>query len=303
MAGQVTAARRGASGPPGAPRRIAYLYVAPGFIAFVAFLLIPILGTLGLSFTKWNGIGAIRWAGLANYAAIVSDPGMQEALLHAIVMVAFYSALPIVVGLLLAAALTRRRVRGLTFFRVVLFLPYVISGVVVAVIWRAVYDPDGGILNIFLQSVGLGVLAHPWLGDSLTVLPALGFAGTWVESGLCLVLFLAGIQNISPELYDAARVDGAGPIREFFAVTLPGVRMELAVAIVITVIAAFRNFDLVYNTTSGGPGTSSVLPTLVVYQKAFLSGQVGTAAALAITITAIVFLVAAVARRLAEQEG
>jgi raffinose/stachyose/melibiose transport system permease protein len=269
---------------------------------FVAFLLVPILGTLGLSFTNWNGIGPIRWAGLANYAEIVSDPGLQEALFHAVVMVAFYSVLPIVVGLLLAAALTRRRVRGLTFFRVALFLPYVISGVVVAVIWKAVYDPDAGILNVFLQSVGLGGLAHPWLGDSLTVLPALGFAGTWVESGLCLVLFLAGIQNISPELYDAARVDGAGPIREFFAVTLPGVRMELAVAIVITVIAAFRNFDLVYNTTSGGPGTSSVLPTLVVYQKAFLSGQVGTAAALAIVITAIVFVVAAVARRLAEEE-
>jgi len=303
MAAYSSAAKRGASGPPGAPRRIAYLYAAPAFIAFVAFLLVPILATVGLSFARWDGIGPIRWAGLANYVAIFTDPGLREALLHVLVMVVFYCALPIALGLVLAAALTRRPVRGLTFFRVVLFLPYVISGVVVAVIWRAVYDPTGGTLNVFLQAVGLGGLAKPWLGDSTTVLPALGVAGTWVETGLCLVLFLAGIQNISLDLYDAARVDGSDPVQEFFAVTLPGVRRELAVALVITVIAAFRNFDLVYNTTSGGPGTASVLPTLVVYQRAFLAGQVGSAAALAITITAIVFVVAAVARRLTEDAG
>jgi raffinose/stachyose/melibiose transport system permease protein len=301
VAAQNKAASRGASGPPGAPRRIAYLYAAPAFIAFTAFLLVPIIATFGLSFTKWNGIGPIRWAGLDNYGAVVTDPELQQALLHVVVMVVFYSVLPIIVGLILAAALTRRHVYGLSFFRVILFLPYVISGVVVAVIWRALYDPSGGAFNVTLQAVGLGGLAHGWLGDELTVLPALGVAGTWVETGFCLVLFLAGIQNISSELYDAARVDGAGPVGEFFAVTLPGLRMELAIAMVITVIAAFRNFDLVYNTTSGGPGTASMLPTLEVYQRAFLSGKVGSAAALAITITAIVFAIAAIARRITER--
>ena len=139
-------------------------------------------------------------------------------------------------------------------------------------------------LNRALESIGLGALARPWLGDFTWALPAIGFVGTWVMSGLALVLFMAGVQKIPQSLYDAARVDGAGPLREFFAVTLPNLRGEIAVALTLTTIAALRNFDLVYITTQGGPGDSTSVPAFQVYNRAFQLGQIGSAAAIGLTL-------------------
>ena len=138
------------------------------------------------------------------------------------------------IGLLLAAAMSRVRIHGMTFFRTVLFLPQVLALIVVAVAWRSILAPDG-LLNDILRAVGLGSLARPWLGDYTWALPAVGIVGTWVGTGLCMVLFLAGVQRIPRELYEAARMDGAGPVREFFAVTLPGLRPHIAVALTLTI--------------------------------------------------------------------
>ena len=156
-------------------------------------------------------------------------------------------------GLFLTALLTRFRVRGFMFFRTVLFMPQTIATVVVAQAFVWIYDPTGP-LNEFLRAVGLGFMAKSWLGDFEWALPAVGLIGTWITFGLCLVLFLAGAQRIPQELYEAARVDGAGFVREFFAVTLPGLRNEIVVAATLTTITALRNFDIIYNVTAGGPG-------------------------------------------------
>jgi raffinose/stachyose/melibiose transport system permease protein len=139
------------------------------------------------------------------------------------------------------------------------------------VTWRIVYQPTG------------------WLGNFDLALPAVGLVGTWVAYGLCFVLFMAGVQKIPQSLYDAARVDGAGPLREFFAVTLPALRGEIAVALTLTTIAALRNFDLVYLTTAGGPGDATTVPALEVYQRAFRSGDVGGAAAIGVCLAAVIF--------------
>ena len=168
--------------------------------------------------------------------------------------------MPIVIGLALAAAMARTRVRGLTAFRTILFLPQVVALVVVGVMWRMIYAPDGGLLNNALGAIGLG--GQDWLGDFELALPAVGLVGTWVTYGLAMVLFAAGVQKIPQSLYDAARVDGAGPLREFVAVTLPGLRFELGVALTLTTIAALRTFDLVYVTTGGGPGDATTVPAL-----------------------------------------
>ena len=178
-----------------------------------------------------------------------------------------------------------------TLWRTLLFLPAVIAPVVVAVGWRLIYEPTSGLLNQALGAVGLSGLARPWLGDFALALPATGVVATWMEYGLVMVLFLAGIQRIPLDLYDAARVDGAGLRAEVRHVTLPGLRYELAVAVVVTVIASFRNFDLVYNLTRGGPGSATVVPVLEVYRRGFLHGQVGSAAALGVTITTIILAV------------
>ena len=142
---------------------------------------------------------------------------------------------------------------------------------------------------------------RPWLGDFTWALPSIGVIGTWVTFGLCMVLFVAGVQKIPLELYDAARVDGAGAVREFFAVTLPGLRNEVLVAFVLTTINALRSFDIVYNTTAGGPGNKTIVPSMYMYQNAFLFNRVGYAAAIATLLAIAIFVLAAIMLRIGDR--
>jgi raffinose/stachyose/melibiose transport system permease protein len=279
---------------------VAYLYILPAYVVFALFLLIPLGRAVVLSLYDWNGLSVAEWVGFDNYRQVVADEGLRAAFGHAAVLIVFYAVLPVVVALALVATMTRARLRGLGFYRTVLFVPQVIAMVVVAVAWRQIYAPDGP-LNQVLRAIGLDGLARAWLGDFTFALPAVGFIGTWVQMGLCIVLFLAGVSKIPRELYEAARLDGAGPVREFFAVVLPALRNEISVALTLTVIAALRNFDLVYVTTAGGPGTSTTVPSYEVYRRAFEIGQVGSAAAVAITLTAMIFVLTFGITRIAER--
>ncbi|MEU4226728.1 sugar ABC transporter permease [Nonomuraea sp. NPDC026600] len=286
--------------PPGEPRRVAYLYLLPAFVVYAAFLLYPIGRAVQLSLYDWDGLSVGRWAGLSNYAAIVADEGLRDAFVHALVLVGFYALAPLAIGLMLAAILNHAKVRGLGFFRTVVFLPQVVAMVVVAVAWRRVYAPDGT-LNGLLDALGLDSLTRGWLGDYTFALPAVGVVGTWFETGLVTVLLLAGMSRIPPELYEAARLDGAGAVKEFFAVTLPSVRGEIAVALTLTVIAALRTFDLVYITTRGGPGNSTSVPSYEVYHRAFGLSQIGSAAAIGVTLTVIIFAISFAINRFADR--
>ncbi|MGW6457664.1 carbohydrate ABC transporter permease, partial [Streptomyces sp. NPDC055078] len=271
----------------------AFLYLAPAAAFYCLFVLRPIGQTAWISLFHWDGITLGRWAGLDNYTALLNDSRIPAALGHSLVFLVFYAFFPVVIGLGLAGLISRIKVRGLAFFRAVLFLPQILATVVVAVSWRWVYDIDGP-LNAALSAVGLGSLTRAWLGDYATALPAVGLIGSWVMFGLCMVLFLAGVQKIPVELYESARLDGCGPIREFFTVTLPALRGEIAVALVLTVTYALRNFDLVWNTTAGGPGSSTSVPSVFIYQGAFLTREVGAASAISICLTAVVLVVTAV---------
>jgi raffinose/stachyose/melibiose transport system permease protein len=290
-AGAPGATRRVRTRAPGEPRRVAYLYLLPAFVFYALFALGPLLYTSYLSFFDWDGLTVGTWIGLDNYKELWDNPGIRTSFVHAFVLIIFYALLPCLLGLVLASLIAHTRVRGVTFFRAVLFLPQTIATVVIAIAWVWIYAPDGP-LNEALRSVGLGSLARGWLGDFDFALPALGLVGSWVMFGLCLVLFLAGIQKIPISLYEAARVDGAGRVREFFAVTLPGLRGELAVALTLTTIMALRTFDLIYVSTAGGPGTQTTVPSVLVYQNAFVNGKVGLAAAVAVVLTALIFVVA-----------
>jgi raffinose/stachyose/melibiose transport system permease protein len=299
----VIAETPGGARPPGEPRHIGYLYLLPALAVFTAFVLVPIARAGWYSLYDWDGVTPATWVGIDNYVEVVSDEDLRRAFLHALVMLFFYAALPVAIGLLLAGLIARARVRGLTLFRTVLFLPYVIAMVVVAVMWRMIYDPESGALNELLRAIGLGSLAQSWLGDFNLALPAVGFVGTWVWFGLAMVLLTAGVQKIPQSLYDAARVDGAGMVREFFAVTLPALRGEIAVALTLTTIAALRNFDLIYITTKGGPGKATTVPAFQVYDRAFETGQVGSAAAVGLTLTAIIFVISLGINRFSETAG
>ncbi|MEJ3745017.1 sugar ABC transporter permease [Actinomycetes bacterium KLBMP 9797] len=282
-------------------QRIAYLYLLPGFLVYLAFVLVPLAHTVELSFFEWDGISVGTWVGLDNYRRLLGDGTVLSSFAHAGVFLVFTSVVPVMLGLVLAAALSRHRLRGLAVFRTVLFLPQVIAMVVVGVAWRWMYTDDG-VVNQLLHAIGLGSVTRAWLGDFTWALPAVGLVGTWVMYGLCMVLFLAGVQKIDTSLYEVARIDGAGPIREFRHVTLPGLRQEIVVALTITTIAALRNFDLVYVTTNGGPGNATNVPAVEIYRLGFREGDVGLACAVAVVLTVLIFTVVFAITRLAREE-
>jgi raffinose/stachyose/melibiose transport system permease protein len=277
-----------------------YLYIAPTIGIFGLLVLLPFVQTAWLSFFEWDGIGDQTWIGLANYRDIWSDPVVHSAFVHASVLIIFFSVIPIAIGLGLAATSMVARVRGDGFLRTMIFLPQVISTVVVGVTWNWILAPDGP-LNQVLGAVGLGFLEHNWLGSFTWTLPSVGIIGTWGLIGLCVALFVAGIQTIPRSLYDAANVDGAGRIREFLAITLPSLRGEIAVAATLTVVGALRVFDIIFVTTRGGPGTETVTPGIIVYTRAFADGRVGSACAVGLILAIVIFVLALVINTIADR--
>lgn len=273
----------------GEPRRIGYVFIAPAIAIYALFVLAPFAHTIYLSFFSWDGVGPQRFVGLGNFRTLIASGMLVSAFVHAFVLIFFYAILTTLIGLLLAAVMARGRMRGMTVFRTLLFLPYVIAPTAVAVIWRWLLAPDGPV-NGGLSALGLARLTRPWLGDFTLALPAVGLVGTWVMFGLAMALLVAGVQKIPVELYEAARIDGARPLSEFLAVTLPGLRNEIVVVLVLTVTAALRNFDVVYVMTQGGPGSSTVVPSWLVYNQAFVVGAVGAAAAIGLLLALLIFI-------------
>jgi len=283
---------------PGESRFKGWYYLLPGLAIYLVFIFYPILSTIRNSFYKWNGFSGTReFIQLDNYTRLLGDSQFLKALSNNFIFIIFYSIIPILIGLMLASLLGRKPIRGMTFFRTGLFLPQILSMVVVGVTWRWIFNPTFGLLNTGLRAVGLDSLARPWLGDFQMALPAVGAIGTWVMYGFCMVLFLAGMQRIPEDQYEAAQLDGAGAFRQFLYVTLPNLRAELGVALVTTVIAALRVFDLVYVTTRGGPGDSTLVTGFLVYRSAFQQNQLGYASAVATVMTILIFVISLVILR------
>ncbi|CAN5583577.1 ABC transporter permease subunit [soil metagenome] len=275
-----------------------WIFVAPAALIYLAFAIWPTLMTVGMSFFRWDGILPAVWTGVDNYVRIFTKPELLGSIGHSLILIIFFSVLPVGFGLLLAGLLIGRVRRGMTFFRVVLFLPQVLPLVAVGITWRWLYSEDG-VINQLLSGIGLSGVTRAWLGDYNLALPALGLIGTWTMSGLCMMLFLSGAQKIDPEYYEAATLDGAGPIRQFTAVTLPGLRNEITIAAVITTIAALASFDLVFVTTNGGPAAQTNVPGLLVFRLAFNEGNFGGASALAVTLSVIVISIVSLIRYVA----
>lgn len=290
----------GHPGGPGRSRARAWWYLLPALVVYVGFAIYSALSTLQFSLLEWDGVQPPTWAGWDNYTRILTDPLLVGAIGNGLVLIVFFSLLPIALGLVLTGLLLGRVRKGMTFFRTVFFLPQVLPLVAVGVTWRWLYSDDG-MVNRGLELVGLGALTRAWLGDYHFALIALGLIGTWCMSGLCMVLFLSGAQRVDPALNEAAALDGAGPVRRFWHVTLPGLRREIGIAAVITTIAALASFDLVFVTTNGGPAGQTNVPALLVYRLAFNEGSIGGASALAVVLTLLVIALVSLIRLLARE--
>ena len=286
------------------PEYVGYFYLIPAAAFFLTFVLFPLVQTFNLSMWDWTGIQGApsTFVGLETYESVLTDPDTIAALSHSIVFIVTFCLIPVTLGITFAALFSRQKIAGLVFFRTVVFLPQVIASVVIGVAWRWVYQ-DRGTLNQFLGILGFP-MERGWLGDFDWALPAVGVIGSWVMTGLCMVLFLSGVGRIDQDLYDSVKVDGGGAFREFFSVTLPGLKPELTVATTITIIAALRTFDLVFVTTKGGPGKQTIVPGTEIYRLAFRENEVGEAATMAMLLAVIVFtLVRTVGWLLRDKDG
>lgn len=273
--------------------------VVPAAAFYAAFVLTPLVSTIQYSFYDWDGITPGTWAGIENYINLFTDPDLIGPILNAFQLILYFSIIPVILGLIAASLIRKFGASRLALVsRTVLFLPQVIPLVAAGIMWTWLMATDGAV-NQIMRLIGLGSLTRAWLGDFDTALPAVGVIGAWVSLGLCMLLLLAGMTKIDPALYEAVRLDGAGAIREFFAVTLPGIRQEVSVAITITVISALRSFDIIYISTQGGPGNRTLVPGLEIYYLAFFEREIGQASALAVALMVLVLAIVLPLNRLA----
>jgi len=270
---------------------VGWLFAAPAFAVYALFVLRPMTVSVQYSLYEWNGVGPSTFVGLRNYANIVTDSALYGAILNAFQLIVFFSFVPVTLGLLIATSIRQIAASRLAVVaRTVLFLPQVIPLVAAGMIWSWLLSSTG-FVNQALSAVGLGEATRAWLGDFTFALPAVGVIGAWVLLGLCTLLLSAGITKIDPALYEAARLDGAGPVREFFAITLPSLRQEIGVCVTVTVIAALASFDIIYISTQGGPGGETMVPGLRIYYLAFAEREIGQASALGVALMVLVLAV------------
>ncbi len=280
-----------------------WLFVAPALAFYAAFVLHPLALTFQYSFFRWDGVGPSEWAGLSNYRRVFSDPDLRGSIINSFQLLIFFSLVPVSLGVIVASVLNRMATgRGSSLARAIIFLPQIIPLVAAGIIWTRLLSRQG-LINQMLGYIGLGGVTRAWLGDFSFALPAVGMIGVWVLLGFCTVLLQTGAAKIDPQLYEAARLDGAGWFDEIRAVTLPGIRREIGVCLTVTSIAALASFDIVYVSTGGGPGNTTSVPGIQIYYEAFLQRRLGTASALSITLMLLVLIVVLPIQRLSRSES
>ena len=269
---------------------VPWLFLLPILAINVFVVLGPAVAAGYYALTDWSGVGAAKFVGLANFRRLFfHDPSFKHAFANNLIWLVMFLTVPIALALGAASLLAPIR-RGALFFRMSLFMPYVLPSVVVASIWRSLLNPDRGV-GARLTDWGVHGLDKAYLGDPHTVLPAIAFVDNWHWWGFLMVLFLAAMQNIPRDLYEAARLDGANRWDEFRDVTIPGIRPTLVFMLLMTAIWSFLTFDYIWILTQGGPaGASEVLSVLVV-KNAFQRFDAGYAAAIGLTMSFFVGVV------------
>ena len=270
-----------------------YLFVAPAMVFYLGFLVYPMLFSLVTSFYDWDGLTPLtNFVGFKNYYDLLFvDEVARVALVNNLWWTFGALTIPTGIGLLLALALNRN-VPGTLAFRTIFYAPAVLPLVAVGIIWSWMYNPNFGALNALLKGVGLGFLAGGWLSNYDTALPSAFATYAWGSIGFPMILYLAGLQGISKEYYEAARIDGASPWQQFWNVTLPGLRESHVIVLSLSVIGGFKVFDLIYTMTYGGPGRATQVLGTWMYFQAFQYYHAGFGAAIAWVIAIIVLVIA-----------
>lgn len=261
------------------------LFLLPALVPLVAFRIFPMLASVWVSLVEWNLLRAPVFVGIGNYVEVLSDARFHKALGNTLFYMVGY--LPLVLtGALAVALLLNSRLKGLAFFRSIYFLPVVTSWVVVALLWKWLLSPQGGIVNYLLSLVGIE--GPGWWTDPNWAMPAIIIASVWKDLGFNMLILLAGLQNIPEELYEAARIDGAGVWRRIRSITLPLLTPSILFVMILAMIGAFQVFDQVWVMTEGGPGGATTVVMEQVVQNAFRYGRMGEASAMSWILFAII---------------
>lgn len=265
-------------------RLVPYVFMFPALLIYGVFLVLPIITSFWDSLTGKTRSGHNHFVGLANYSQLFSSPATLISLRNTLIWVVTMVTVPTGIGLALANAL-RGKERWKGWVQGIIYLPTVLPLIGVALVWQWIYNPQFGFLNSLLTEIGLGRFTVDWLGSPVSALPALLVANVWVSVGFPMVLYLAGLQAIAPELYEAARVDGAGRWTQFRYVTMPGLRQSHIVIGALQVIGSLQVFAMVFALTDGGPGYSTQVLGTWMYDNIFNYGRVGYGSAVGWVLT------------------
>lgn len=276
----------------------AYSFIAPNFIGFFIFTLVPVVCSIGLAFLEWDSFSAPKFIGLGNFQKMIHDKGFWISLFNT-----FYYTIGVVPLTLICslglAILLNQKIRGMKFFRTAFFFPYVTSLVAIAVVWNMLFHPTMGPINQFLKVF----ISNPpgWTTTTAWAMPALIIVSVWRGMGYYMILYLAGLQGISKEIYEAAEIDGANKWQQFKNITLPSLKPTTFFVTIMLVINCFKVFDLVQVMTNGGPGRSTNVLVYKIYQDAFVNFKFGYASAISFVLFILVLGITIVQFKLNER--
>ncbi len=276
-----------------------YWFTLPYVVFFGGFVAYPLIFSFILLFHRWNIVAPMEWIGLKNFERLFNDPLFFKAILNTLKFLLIHIPLQMIIALGIAVLLNSKlKFRG--FFRAVFFLPVVVSGVVVTILWQQLYAFDSGLLNRMLTAVGFGRV--PWLIDPDMAMLSIALMATWKNVGIYIILFLVGLQDVPRELYESASIDGATRARQFFRITLPMLRPTFVVVVVLSTIGGFSLFVEPYVLTGGGPMESTLSAVLYIYNQAFYFNHMGYAATLGFVFALIILGVVLLQRKVIERE-
>jgi multiple sugar transport system permease protein len=279
------------------------LFIAPNLAAVAVFMLFPLGFSLYMSFQQWDMFSPPKFVGLKNFEELfTSDPLFLIAIRNTAVFT-LGTVVPTILISLVVAAVLNRKVKGIGIFRTIVFLPLAISSVVMAVVWQFVFNTDNGLLNIMLGWVGIGPV--PWLVEPRWAMVSLCIVSVWRSVPFATVILLAAMQGVPETVYEAAKIDGAGEVRQFLFITVPLIRGAVSFVVVISIIHAFQAFDMVYvlNGANGGPETGTYVLGIMLFQHAFAFLEFGYASALAWVMFAILLVVTVLQLRITRQRS
>ncbi|OLE23618.1 MAG: ABC transporter permease [Catenulispora sp. 13_1_20CM_3_70_7] len=267
---------------------IGWSFILPNFLGFVAITLIPVVAAFALAFTNWDSYNTPDWVGLKNFRRLLHDESTKIALRNTVYYAVGHVPLTLLASLSLAILLNRK-IRGAAFFRAAAFFPYITSMVAVALVWNMLFNPASGPVNQFLQWFGV---AHGpgWTTSTDWAMPAVIITSAWRDMGYYMILFLAGLQSIPKEQYEAAEMDGATAWQRFRTVTLPGLRPTTFLVLVLLTVQSFKIFDLIVVMTQGGPGRATTVLSQRIYQTGIVDGEFGYASAISVLLFLLVLV-------------